>query len=815
MPVATEDVHWEPQPGPQTALLTCPVEDVLFGGARGGGKTDGLLGDWLSHEEFHGEHARGILFRRSYPELEEIQERAQALFGPIAPEGWHGTSRTWTFPSGARLKFRHMDRDVHANKYQGHSYTWLAFDELTHWPDPAPVDKLRATLRSAHGVPCLFRATANPGGPGHNWVKARYIDPASPYEPRTDPDSGTERVFIPSRLEDNLVLVESDPDYWRRVEAAAAGNQALLKAWREGRWDIVAGGMFDDLWDPARHVLPQFVPPEDWDVYRAFDWGSSKPFSVGWWARANGSTAALPDGREFRPPPGSFVRVGEWYGWDGKRPNRGLRMTDSEIGRGIVEREERMGLRKRIRPGPADPSIFSADPGKTAPSDALAQQGARFTKANAGPGSIQRGCEALRRMLGAAASERPEEPGLWVTDSCRQFIRTVPVLPRSEKKPEEYDSDAEDHCLHPDTLVDTLAGPSRIEDLVGTSGHVLSIDGRWEAYRSCRLTKRGASVVRVHLTDGRTVVATGNHRFLTSDGRWVEAESLRRGTVLCSVDHPQPLNCGTRSACTRETEGQYAGPGRERHNPGVSGRALLPLRAVLPAEGAQAPPRGLASAQRTDTRRPPCAPRNGRSLAQPDRGLGLDRRHRAPDESLNGAGAERSEPTERGGGAGSGIQVASERRGPRVAPGALRGERAPPLRRDGEEGLRALRRPLRHTEAHGSEREILLQPLQGGSPSGLGGGRRRARVRGMRQAVYGEQVQQGAGVLPLVRQEPAVVDRVEPAGRSDVYCLEVPATSAFAVEGGIIVHNCADETRYMVTATSSAPATSIPSPVGY
>jgi len=453
-----ETVHWEPQLGPQTALLACPVEDVLFGGARGGGKTDGLLGDWLSHAEMWGSHARGVLFRRSYPELEEIAERAAYIFGPIAPGGWHGTSRTWTFPNGARVKFRHMDRDADAGKYQGHSHTWLGFDELTHWPLSQPIDKLRATLRSAHGVRCVMRATANPGGPGHNWVKARYIDPAPPYSVHTD-EFGTSRVFIPSRLDDNQILQDADPDYWQRVEAAAAGNQALLKAWRDGDWNIVAGGAFDDVWG-ERCVLPVFEVPSDWIVFRAFDWGSSAPFSVGWWARSNGSEGQLPGGRAFRPPPGSLVRIGEWYGWDGRRPNTGLRMTDSAIGRGIVEREVELGIRDRVRPGPADPSIFSADPGKTSPADALAAAGAKFTRADAGPGSVQRGTAAMRRMLAEANKDRAEGPGLWVVETCRQFVRTVPVLPRSERKPEEYDTTAEDHIADETRYAITFVQPT-------------------------------------------------------------------------------------------------------------------------------------------------------------------------------------------------------------------------------------------------------------------------------------------------------------------------------------------------------------------
>jgi len=436
-------VHWEPQPGPQTALLSCPVEDVLFGGARGGGKTDGLLGDWLSHADLWGPHARGVLFRRTYPELEEIQERAAVLFGPLAPDGWRGDPRTWTFPNGARLKFRHMERDEHANRYQGHSYTWLGLDELTHWPSAAPIDKLRATLRSAAGVRCVMRSTANPGGAGHNWVKARYIDPAAPYQPHTD-DFGTLRVFIPSRLDDNPALRDGDPDYWRRVVAAAGGNQALLKAWRDGIWDIVAGGMFDDLWTP-RHILPVFPIPMGWKIDRTYDWGSSKPFSVGWWAEANGETVRLPDQRSFTPPRGSLIRIAEWYGWDGKNPNRGLRMTDSAVGQGIVQREREMGIHGRCRPGPADSMIFSADPGQTSPADAMASIGARFIPADKTKGSRRRGWEAMRRMMTESGKERPEAPGLWVFESCRQFIRTVPVLPRDEKDTDDVDSDAEDH----------------------------------------------------------------------------------------------------------------------------------------------------------------------------------------------------------------------------------------------------------------------------------------------------------------------------------------------------------------------------------
>jgi hypothetical protein len=441
---------WEPQPGPQEALLACPIADLLYGGARGGGKTDGLLGDWLSYQDQYGGQSQGIFFRKTYPELEAVEARALELF-PASGATYLKGKRTWLFPNGATFKLRYLKRDQDASLYQGHSYSYMAADELTNWPSAAPIDKLKATLRSVHGLPCLFRASANPGGPGHNWVKARYIDPAPPWTPFEDVQTlsdGTElrtqRVFIPSTLDDNQLLTAKDPQYWQRVVEAANGREDLIKAWRWGLWDIVAGGMFDDLYREASHVLPPFTIPAAWKLDRSFDWGSSRPFSVGWWAESDGTTATLADGTTRTFPRGSLFRLGEWYGWIPNKPNEGSKMLAVDVGRGILEREAHMGLKGRVRPGPADSSIFDTENGVCIATD-MEKVGCRWERADKSPGSRKNGWERLRSYLKAARDGSKDDPHLYVFSNCRQWIRTVPVLPRDDTDPDDVDTAAEDH----------------------------------------------------------------------------------------------------------------------------------------------------------------------------------------------------------------------------------------------------------------------------------------------------------------------------------------------------------------------------------
>ena len=445
VPTLPGRVVWAPQPGPQAALLACPVPDVLYGGARGGGKSDGLLGDWLAHAERYGRCARGALFRRSYPEFQETEAR----LGEILPRlGWQRrvTSHTWTSSKGATLGLRYLDNDADADGYLGHSYSWEGYDELGNWPRSAPIDKLLGALRSAHGVPCVRRATANPGGVGHNWVKARYLDPSPAWVPFTGTD-GLERVFIPARLQDNRILTSRDPGYVDRLKAT--GASWLVDAWLNGSWDITAGGMFDDLFRRGVHVIAPFEIPLGWYMDRSFDWGSARPFSVGWWAESDGTPARLADGTERFFPRGSLFRIAEWYGWNGT-PNEGCRALAVEVAAGILEREQGAWARHpwtgpRVHTGPADASIWAAENGVCIASD-MREAGVTWTEADKSPGSRKNGWERVRKLLKAALAERPEEPCLYVFDTCVHWIRTVPSLPRDPRKLEDVDTNAEDHA---------------------------------------------------------------------------------------------------------------------------------------------------------------------------------------------------------------------------------------------------------------------------------------------------------------------------------------------------------------------------------
>jgi len=453
----TRPVIWRPHPGTsQELFLSCPIPEVLYQGTRGPGKSDSLLMKFAKHVGAgYGTYWRGIIFRREYKDLDDLVVKSKRWFRQIWPEAQWVSSKAdykWVWPTGEELLFRAVKVEEDYWSYHGHEYPFVGWDELCTWPTPHLYDALKTTNRcSKVGVPLTYASTANPYGPGHRWVKERWITAAPPGRVIED-EEGNQRVHIfgsiaenPSLDEKYLNTLMSDPDPHRR------------KAWLYGSWDIVIGGRFEGAWNPDKHVLDPFVVPASWRVDRAFDWGSAKPYSVGWYAESDGKPFCPDTGeppkegqRSMVFPKHSVIRIGELYGWTGVA-DEGARHTNAEIARRALEAEEglrRAGILKhhqRVQPGPADAAIYAVMGGDSIGTE-LERHGLSFVPANKGAGSRRSGWQKLYGMLVAANSDLAEMPGFWVFSTCKQWIRTVPSLARDKRDPDDVDTDQEDHC---------------------------------------------------------------------------------------------------------------------------------------------------------------------------------------------------------------------------------------------------------------------------------------------------------------------------------------------------------------------------------
>lgn len=403
--------------------------EVFYGGSRGSLKTDGMLGDWINHSHLHGKHAIGIMVRRTREELLETYERAKEIYSLLGFK-FNDSQHTCTAPNHARLRFAYLDRDADAGRYQGHSYTRVYIEEVGNFPDPGPVLKMMATLRSANGVPCGFRATGNPGGPGHQWVKARYIDAAplgwkvQRFEFKNPFDGSIvvrDRVFIPGKITDHNLL---GPEYIANLQMS--GSPELVRAWLEGDWSVITGAYFPEF-SSIRHVIAPFEIPKRWLRFRAFDWGSARPFSCGWYA--------VSDGTDPRFAKGCLIKYREWYGMAEGQPNTGLHLRNEDIGAGIAQREHG----DELTYGVADPSAFKEDGG---PSHMETITRAGASKWRPADNTRVAGWAQVRnRLIGEDG-----KPMLVLFSTCRHTIRTLPALQHDENKPEDVDSEAEDHA---------------------------------------------------------------------------------------------------------------------------------------------------------------------------------------------------------------------------------------------------------------------------------------------------------------------------------------------------------------------------------
>lgn len=503
---AEQRVVWRPLKGSQTAAITCPCNFILYEGTRGPGKTDAQLMKFRRYVGLgYGRFWRGIIFDREYKNLDDLVSKSQRWFNEFHDGARFLSSRSdykWVWPTGEELLFRQVKKPSDYYNYHGQEFPFIGWNELTKFPTADLFDSMMSVNRSSfrpqdHPVydeatkewillpelPLMVFATTNPYGPGHNWVKMRFIDIAPPgqvvkittnvFNPRTQQreDVVKTQVRLFGSYKENIYLA---PEYVAELESITDENKR--KAWLWGDWDVVAGGAFDDVWDEAVHLKDRFKIPRSWRIDRSFDWGSTHPFCVSWWAEANGEAATItrPDGQvvHWAPPRGSLILINEWYGTKQLGTNQGLKMSAKDIALGIIEREREMlkqgWISEKVRPGPADSQIYQV---REKDVDTIGKKmddhGVTWQEADKSPGSRINGLQLARDML--ENSMRGEGPGLYFMRHCRAHIGMLPILPRDEDEPDDVDTTAEDHTWD----------STRYRVLKGSNRYATTLPIRW------------------------------------------------------------------------------------------------------------------------------------------------------------------------------------------------------------------------------------------------------------------------------------------------------------------------------------------------
>ena len=459
-------------------------DEVLYGGAAGGGKSDALVIEALRQVDVP--HYRALILRKTYPQLSELIDKTMRYYRPVFPRAkYNSSSHTWTFPSGAKITFGSMFRAQDKYNYQGRAFDFIGVDELTHftWEEYSYV--MSRNRPTGPGTRVYMCATANPGGIGHGWVKARFITPAPPgtrmvqlVDVKT-PDGTVvkmrrTRIFIQSTVFDNKKLLENDPGYLGNLASLPeAEKQALLY----GDWDSFSGQVFTE-WrnDPAHyedqrwtHVIKPFRIPAHWKIWRGYDFGYAKPFSVGWYA-------ADEEGRLYR--------IKELYGCTGT-PNEGTKVNPVEQARMIKEAEENDPmLRGRHIQGVADPAIFNESQGESIAQ--MQEKHPNYIFWTPGDHTRLAGKMQFHYRLAFDGEGRPM---FQVFDTCKHFIRTIPNLVYDETNVEDIDTTQEDHiydeCRY--VMMENPISPRKTETVPVLKDDPLDMDVRKSPTRVMRI----------------------------------------------------------------------------------------------------------------------------------------------------------------------------------------------------------------------------------------------------------------------------------------------------------------------------------------
>jgi len=424
------NVVFKPNTGPQTQFLAAGEREVLYGGSAGGGKSYAMLADplrYMGHPSFS-----GLLLRHTTEELRELVWKSQEIY-PKIWKGikWSERKMQWVAPSGARLWMSYLDRDDDVLRYQGLAFSWIGFDELTQWATPFAWNYMRSRLRTASSdLPIYMRATTNPGGPGHGWVKKMFIDPA-PYGKTFDAtniETGEvlkypaghskagqalfKRKFIPARLSDNPYL-SREGDYEAMLLSLPEQQRRQLL---EGDWDIKEGAAFTEF-NRDIHVVEPFHIPSNWVKFRSCDYGYGSFSAVLWFAIA---------------PSEQLIVYRELYV---------SKVLATDLADMINELEAEDG---NIKYGVLDSSLWHKR-GDTGPSlaEQMIMRGCRFRPSDRSKGSRVSGKNEIHRRL--QVDEYTEEPRIVFFDTCTNMVSQLPAIPLDKKNPEDVDTRAEDH----------------------------------------------------------------------------------------------------------------------------------------------------------------------------------------------------------------------------------------------------------------------------------------------------------------------------------------------------------------------------------
>ncbi len=432
-PAVEERIIFKPNEGPQSIFLAASERQILYGGAAGGGKSFAMLADpvrYFSHPKFS-----GLLVRRTTEELRDLIRESRTLYdNPTVRGKWSERDKTWTFPSGAQLWMSYLERDDDVLRYQGQAFTWIGFDELTQWPTAYPWNYMYSRLRTtAPDLPLSMRASTNPGGPGHMWVKKMFIDPApagkafwatnvETGEVMIDDDEESEdygrplfrRRFIPAALKDNPYLTR-DKEYRRTLLSLPEHQRKQLLY---GDWDVAEGSAFTE-WNRKIHVTEPFDVPNHWIKFRACDYGYGSYSGVLWFA--------------IEPKTEKVFVYRELY------VSKVLAIDLADM---ILDAEKYDGL---IRYGMLDSSLWHQR-GDTGPSlaDQMIGRGCRWRPADRSKGSRVAGKNEIHRRL--QVDEFTGEPRMQVFDTCVNLIAQLPAIPLDKSNPEDVDTSyAHDH----------------------------------------------------------------------------------------------------------------------------------------------------------------------------------------------------------------------------------------------------------------------------------------------------------------------------------------------------------------------------------